>query len=121
MKRISLLFLLSLLSLNLLCQVHWTKSADNPVMLAGTSGDWDKNQISPSTVIYQDSMYHMWYWGGDIGVHKFQIGYASSPDGIHWTKDTLHNPVLTQGSVGAWDDYVVSTPSVLFRDSTYHM
>jgi len=63
----------------------------------------------------------MWYWGGDFGVHKFQIGYASSPDGIHWTKDALHNPVLKLGPEGAWDDKVVSTPSVLFRDSSYHM
>jgi N-acetylneuraminic acid mutarotase/predicted GH43/DUF377 family glycosyl hydrolase len=121
MKRNHLVFLLSILSLNLFCQTHWTKHPDNPVMLAGTSGDWDKNQVMPRTVIYQDSMYQMWYWGGDFNVHKFQIGYATSPDGINWTKDTLHNPVLKQGPVGAWDDKVVSQPSVLFRDSSYHM
>ncbi len=118
MKKVILFSIVSIFSLNLSAQVHWTKYPENPVMLAGSSGDWDKNQIMPSTVIYQDSIYQMWYWGGDFNVHKFQIGYASSPDGINWTKDTLHNPVLKQGPEGAWDDNVVSVPSVLFRDST---
>jgi len=121
MKRIQLILLLSILSLNLLSQIHWTKHSDNPVMLAGTSEDWDKVLVSPGTVIYQDSMYHMWYDGGDHREHIFLIGYATSPDGINWTKDTLNNPVLKSGPEGSWDNNTVNTPAVLFRDSTYHM
>ena len=55
MKKISLLLLLSVLSLNLFCQVHWTKHPDNPVMVAGSAGDWDEDFINPGSIIYHDN------------------------------------------------------------------
>jgi len=121
MKKFYLLAIILALSVNLKSQIHWTKHPGNPVMFASPAGEWDEVLVSPATVIYQDSMYHMWYWGGDHREHIFLIGYATSPDGINWTKDTLNNPVLKSGPEGAWDDNSVITPSVLFRDSTYHM
>jgi len=122
MERICLTLLLSILSLNLFCQVHWTKYENNPVMLASPMGDWDEVLVSPSTVIYKDSTYHMWYWGGKpSGAYFFHIGYATSPDGINWTKDKVNNPVLSPGLEGAWDDGAINSPSVLFIDSIFHM
>ncbi len=61
----------------------------------------------------------MWYsaWGGTGAV---QIGHATSPDGLTWTKDPS-NPVLTVGSTGSWDISRVEFPSVVFDGTTYHM
>ncbi|MFQ6673907.1 MAG: FlgD immunoglobulin-like domain containing protein, partial [Fidelibacterota bacterium] len=66
------------------------------------------------------TMYHMWYSGGDLLTKR--IGYATSPDGVAWTKDTL-NPILDVGPSGSWDDYYVGHCSVVFdtATSTYKM
>ncbi len=120
MKKIYLLSLLSILSLNLFSQVHWTKYENNPVMVPGASGDWDEEFISPGSVIYHDSTYHMWYWGGNMEIGNYLIGHAISPDGITWTKDT-NNPVLDPGPEGSWDSTGVSDPTVIFNDSIFHM
>lgn len=121
MKRNCLIFVLLIAALNLIGQIHWAKHPDNPIMPASPSGEWDEVLVSPSTVIYQDGLYKMWYWGGDHAKHIFQIGYATSPDGINWTKDKLNNPVLVSGPNGSWDASTLNTPSVLFIDSLYHM
>ena len=40
------------------------------------------------------------------------IGYATSADGLHWQKDTVHNPVFNVGAPGQWDARVVGWPVV---------
>ena len=49
-----------------------------------------------------------------------QIGYASSPDGITWTK-YASNPVMKTDQSGDWDNLGVMTPSVIKNGSTYQM
>lgn len=71
--------------------VIWSKYANNPVLVAGSSGAWDYPRVQDPRVILIDSTYHMWYSGG--GYFTWQIGYASSLDGINWTKEP--QPVLT--------------------------
>ncbi len=41
MKRIGLIFLLTFITMNLHCQVDWIKHSNNPVMVTGTSWQWD--------------------------------------------------------------------------------
>ncbi|MDX2413858.1 MAG: T9SS type A sorting domain-containing protein [Bacteroidales bacterium] len=117
MKRIQLVFLLSLLSLSLISQVHWTKYENNPIMVP--SEEWEGEFTSPCSVIYSDSIYHMWYWAGTHYENE-SIGYATSPDGIRWTKYTS-NPVLKVGPEGAWDDHFIHPCTVLLVDSIFHM
>ena len=68
----------------------------------------------------------MWYGGGDsisVGAkfaYKGSIGYATSPDGVTWTK-FVDNPVLVAGSLGEWDEFQVIIPEVIYEGSTYHM
>lgn len=87
MKKIYLISLLSIFSLNLFCQVHWTKYAGNPLMLPGELGEWDEETVAPEAILYLDSTYHMWYCGGRF-LENTAIGYATSTDGIYWTKHT---------------------------------
>jgi len=100
--------------------IIWTKDTHNPVLDAGSAGSWDRPRVQNPRVSFDGTDYHMWYAGG--GLFTWRIGYAKSPDGVTWTKDT-HNPVLNVGSAGSWDDYYVAHPSVVFdtATSTYKM
>ena len=83
--------------------VSWTKYSGNPVLDLGPPGSWDGDSISDACVIKENGGYKMWYTGQTYGATSaddvFKIGYATSPDGIHWTRDS-GNPVLTTGSLG---------------------
>ncbi len=69
-------------------------------------------------------MYRAWYTGGR-GVDGFPgtsvaIGYATSPDGVHWAK-YAGNPVLVSGPPGSWDAHGVGSGWVLYDSGHYHM
>ena len=104
--------------------VSWTKYSGNPVLDLGTPGSWDGDSISDACVLKENAGYKMWYTGQTYGASSaddvFKIGYATSPDGIHWTKYS-GNPVLTPGSLGSWDDRRVWRPSVIPTGSGYVM
>ena len=70
----------------------WKYYSGNPVLTAGAFGDWDQKHVGNAMVIKDGSIYKMWYAGTDAkGVER--IGYATSKDGIAWTK-YANNPVL---------------------------
>lgn len=102
--------------------ITWTKDINNPVLDKGTAGSWDENLVHCPKVIIINSTFHMWYTGhsGKRNNFGFQIGHASSPDGITWTKDA-NNPVLPMGPNGAWDHSWVSVGSVLYDGTKYHL
>ena len=64
-------------------------------------------------MILDNGVYGMWYDGHDSTV--WRIGYATSEDGIHWTK-YMGNPVLHEGPEGNWDSAYVWGSSVI-KDS----
>lgn len=92
----------------------WTKYASNPIATGGVA--WEKNEMCPGTVIrLSSSDYRMWYHGGNNSGPR-QIGYATSADGLSWSKFGS-NPVVTPGAGGAWDETAVVEPKV-FRVSS---
>jgi predicted GH43/DUF377 family glycosyl hydrolase len=97
--------------------LSWSKNPANPVMNNGP-GPWDSVHAAAPSVVYDGISYHMWYCGFD-GTN-WRIGYATSPDGIAWTKSGS-NPVLDLGSPGDWDGVWVHDPTVIFDGVTYHM
>jgi len=97
--------------------ISWTKPLTAPV-LVGTSGMWDEQGVEQPHVIHKGGEYHMWYGGFRDG--KGQIGYATSPDGITWTK-TVTNPVLQPGSPGEWDELGIGGPFVVKASGVYTM
>jgi len=98
--------------------INWTKHPNNPVLDLGSSGAWDYHGVGEPTVIKDGTLYKMWYAGYDGW--WWRIGYATSTDGINWTKYS-NNPVLSEGAVGSWEEGHVGTPSVIKDGSTYHM
>jgi predicted GH43/DUF377 family glycosyl hydrolase len=98
--------------------INWTKHPD-PVLHNGPDGSWDNIVVYQPSVLFDGEMYHMWF-AGHNGPGTQQIGYATSPDSINWTKYE-GNPVLTPGTSGTWDDEFVQTPEVLLIDGVFHM
>ncbi len=98
--------------------INWTKYSGNPVV-SGDVGTWDENGVFGSRVLFDGTVYRMWYIGKDSsGIDR--IGYATSPDGINWTKYS-DNPVLDLGNNGAWDDDKVNWPTVILDGGVYKM
>ncbi|MCP4545972.1 MAG: hypothetical protein GY835_05840 [bacterium] len=96
--------------------INWSKYDDNPVM-DGTL--WDQG-VGDSHILKIGPLYHMWYQGNSPEPSTYQVGYAYSDDGIHWSKRD-DNPVLPLGPTGAWDELHTSDPSVLYVNSELRM
>jgi len=93
----------------------WTRYTSTFMLEQGLPGSWDDHELGPMCVIAAGGMFHMWYTGWNT-IGDFRIGYATSPNGIIWTKDPA-NPVLSPGALGAWDDELVGLPVVMNVDS----
>ena len=94
--------------------IDWNKYAGNPVLAAGPES-YDQEAAGHGSVINDAGTYKLWYHAmGDQGPI---IAYATSSDGMNWTKQ---GPVLLpEGS--SWDEGGLWGPSVLKIDSTYWM
>ncbi len=97
---------------------HWTKYAGNPVFTKGVNS-WDDGIVLGHSVIKSGATYRMWYSGGHSIQNLGSIGYATSTDGIQWTRYS-GNPVLT-GTPASWEQGSVGIPSVLQDGNTLHM
>lgn len=100
--------------------LHWIKdSANNPVLDLGAGGKFDQSAVSQPTVLKSGNTYHLWYTGND-GVNQ-EIGYATSTDGVNWTRQNGGDAVLTVGSAGSWDDTDVADAAVIKDGTVYKM
>ncbi|MDD3642197.1 MAG: DUF2341 domain-containing protein [Candidatus Krumholzibacteria bacterium] len=90
---------------------EWSRYPGNPLLEPGPAGTWDDHGATFASVIY-DSLageFRMYYHGfSSGGIH--QIGLATSPDGLAWTKYP-GNPVMTPGPAD-WDGGSVRVPMV---------
>jgi len=105
--------------------INWTKYSENPVLVP-TPGEWDSLGLETVTVLKDTTApdyerYRMWYAGsGDPVNGLYQIGYAYSPDGIHWTKYP-NNPVLSRGPDSSWENAGPEGPTVIKDGDTLKM
>jgi predicted GH43/DUF377 family glycosyl hydrolase len=100
--------------------IIWEKDTlNNPIMVP--SQEWESGGFGTVHVMPFEQEYKMWYAGYKDGLTQPDIGYASSPDGIVWVKDTLNNPVLSRGKTGEWDSRYILEPRVYFIDDVYIM
>lgn len=99
--------------------ITWTKHAGNPVLTVGAPASWDSQFVREAAVVKVGSTYHMWY-AGTAAWPVFSIGYATSPDGLTWTKNAA-NPVLGPGAPGSWEDATVYAPQVVHQGGYFHM
>jgi hypothetical protein len=84
-------------------------------------GSWDAHSVANPFVLFDGSIYHMWYTGGvDLNPGYLDVGYAFSTDGIQWSRhqdnpivefevgNTFLSPVVSDGTTlhmwyPAWD------------------
>ncbi|MBN2025422.1 MAG: DUF11 domain-containing protein [Actinobacteria bacterium] len=99
---------------------HWTRYGDDPVLDHGNPGDWDSDYATNGTVIPgDDGTWRMWYSGsGPAGGGNEGVGYATSSDGINWTRDP-DNPLISIYDGVAWRDVRTYTPSVLYNPGKF--
>jgi predicted GH43/DUF377 family glycosyl hydrolase len=79
--------------------IHWTMLSS--AVLSPDSGKWDNLTIDVPEVIRENGQYKMWYTSWKDYSSPDYLGYATSPDGIHWTK-YLGNPIFGPGAA-AWE------------------
>jgi len=113
----------------------WTVDSSNPVLPAGAPASWDfagvwypSVRLDPTLPAGRVPVYTMWYEGfvalyvamARISViYEHAVGVATSLDGLVWQKNPT--PVLSAGSVGAWDSGGVGTPNVLVTGTNSFM
>jgi sucrose-6-phosphate hydrolase SacC (GH32 family) len=75
--------------------VAWSPITANPVFQGAGGNAWDCKIRERGWILVDDGTYHLWYSGykDDRSSTKF-LGHATSPDGIHWTRDS-RNPLVT--------------------------
>lgn len=99
--------------------IAWEEYSGNPIVTATTINQWESFLVTDPRVVKLGSTYHMFYFGTPASP-AYQIGYASSTDGVHWSRYS-GNPVLPMGTPGSWDDYSLSMHCVIWQDSTFKM
>jgi hypothetical protein len=93
--------------------VDFVPGPENPVFTAAAPGAWDAKIRERGWILREGDIYHLWYTGYDgtrEGVR--QLGYATSPDGLHWTR-WRDDPLIR--------DHWVEDMMVVKHGDTYYM
>jgi predicted GH43/DUF377 family glycosyl hydrolase len=103
----------------------WVRYVQNPVLDVGPPGSWDSGSVNEAWVVLDGGQYRMWYSGqiynvGTNQITSYEIGYATSADGIHWAKYS-QNPDFVPGPSGSFDAQWVYRPIVLKTAAGYLM
>jgi predicted GH43/DUF377 family glycosyl hydrolase len=86
-------------------------SADQP---------WEKVAVMCPHVLYdaEHQLYRLWYSGGEQ-YEPNAIGYATSQDGLNWTKDS-RNPIFKPDPKNGWEKDRVTACQVV-RQGAWHL
>jgi predicted GH43/DUF377 family glycosyl hydrolase len=99
--------------------VNWQKYSGNPV-LTRTPNSFDGYFIKFPAVLFNSNSYEMWYTAQRTAGPNDTVGYASSTDGLHWTKYN-GNPVITTATSSKGIYAAVRYPYVVRNGSAYLM
>lgn len=96
----------------------WTRQSADPVLSPTTT--WEHTSVMNPSVIYDTatSTYKMWYSGGEQ-YEPNAIGYATSSNGLTWSKNT-GNPIFEKNPAKTWEQDRVAGVQVLKQDDGYY-
>jgi predicted GH43/DUF377 family glycosyl hydrolase len=99
--------------------INWTRISNAPVLSPGLP--WEKVAVMCPHVIWDDKekVFKMWYSGGEQ-YEPDAIGYATSKDGISWTKYS-NNPVFVNDPANEWEKAKVTACQIIKRRRDYLM
>jgi predicted GH43/DUF377 family glycosyl hydrolase len=97
----------------------WQRMSRKPVLSAEMP--WEKLAVMCPHVLYDEEakVYRMWYSGGEQHEPN-AIGYATSPDGLSWTKHE-NNPIFKPEPKNKWEQERVTGCQVIRRGDWYLM
>ena len=97
----------------------WKRMSDKPVV--SPEKPWEGLAVMCPDVIWDEKIkqYRMWYSGGEQ-YEPNAIGYATSSDGLHWTKHA-DNPIFVPDRKGAWEQERVTGCQVVREGDWYVM
>lgn len=58
----------------------------NPVLQPRRAPFWDRAYLDPGAIVFDHGQFHMFYNGIDGWPRPVGVGYATSPDGVTWTR-----------------------------------
>ena len=98
--------------------INWTRRSDRPVL--SPEQPWERVAVMCPHVIWDEEAraFRMWYSGGEQNEPN-AIGYATSPDGLTWTKHAS-NPVFVPDPGNAWEKHKVTACQVI-RQGDWHL
>lgn len=99
--------------------IVWSKYANNPMFSYGSAGQWDDSGVEHFCVVKEKGDWHAWY-AGDPGGRAWSIGYATSTDGVTWSKYG-GNPIINPGTGGSWDSGFIVPSCILKEENIYYM
>jgi hypothetical protein len=100
-------------------QVTFVAGSDTAVLPIGAAGTWDDTSIRFPYVLFHDGKYHLFYVSFKDLTTPQAIGYASSEDGITWTR-AENNPVFIGDGTG-FDAMSINRAVVFVEDDTWVM
>ncbi|MBM4001049.1 MAG: glycosylase [Planctomycetes bacterium] len=93
--------------------VRFTDDPKQPVFTGAGPGHWDARIRERGWILREGNEYRMWYTGLEHdGSPLLKLGYARSPDGIHWTRYE-RNPI--------YSEHWVEDMMVVRHNGTYYM
>ena len=97
----------------------WKRMSAQPVLSADRR--WEMVAVMCPHVIWDEQLklYRMWYSGGEQ-YEPNAIGYATSPDGLHWTKHP-GNPIFGPDKQKVFDQARVAGCQVAHHGAWYYM
>ena len=97
------------------------KVSEAPVLAPGPMGHFDQHGVFPSSIVFHNGLYYMYYIGWSQGVEAplfdAAIGLATSEDGVHFTR-TSPAPLLGRS---AYDPCLVTSPHVYKDGDLFRM
>jgi beta-1,2-mannobiose phosphorylase / 1,2-beta-oligomannan phosphorylase len=97
--------------------INWQNKFNQPVFDSNISGTWDDYTVGPGAIIKDnEGNYRMYYNGWSSQYGQWQVGLATSADGIHWER--YDNPVLKADSS---NEFKIGVVSVIVYNNIYYM
>ena len=98
--------------------IAWKRKSDKPVL--SSEKPWEKVAVMCPHVLWDQhaNQFRMWYSGGEQNEPN-AIGYATSSDGLIWTKHEA-NPIFVPDPKNEWEKHKVTACQVI-RQSQRHV
>jgi len=98
--------------------VAWQRRSTQPVL--SPRDPWERVAVMCPHVFWDTAsrQYRMWYSGGEQNEPN-AIGYATSPDGLIWTR-AANNPVFTPDPMVPWEKFKVTACQVI-QEGGWHV